>query len=276
MSMSLGVTRLFASALSVLVCAFALAVPLAQAKTVDTKFKDVRVTFTKVNAGDPNATSAYVKFEGGLTKFNAEVRADDFTVTPLGAGGEFQLTAKAGKSIPDGGTLTLRVRTTAGTLKGVRIGDVIFQDGNMKPLANGMATGGALVGDPVYTLHNDLESSADLMVTNLHFYFSHALVDWETLDPATPITGSFFSAEDALLTGMGSFKDYTVPNIDDGKAFLVQGEVMSNGIVVARFVDGFEVSVVPEPATALLLAGGLLAVAARQRRRNGGRHALAA
>ena len=81
------------------------------------------------------------------TKFNAVVKADGFTVTPLGAGGEFQLT---GGNIGNGGTLTLRGKTLAGTLNGVRVGDVIFQDAG-KALASGTATGGTLFVDPTYT-----------------------------------------------------------------------------------------------------------------------------
>ena len=40
-----------------LVCALAIALPVAVAKPVTTTFKTATVTFTKVNAADPNATA---------------------------------------------------------------------------------------------------------------------------------------------------------------------------------------------------------------------------
>jgi hypothetical protein len=245
----------FARALTVL--ALVALAPEVDAKPVTTTFKDVKVTFNKVNAADPNATSVYVKFEGGLNKFNAVVKADGFTVTPVGAGGVYQLTANAAVSIADGGTLTLRVKTNAGTLNGVRVGDVIFQDGAQKALANGFATGGALVGDPVYFAYNDLEYSSDLSIQNLRFYFNHVPVDPDAIDPAVALPGSFTSAANATLPGTGSVQDYPVPPIGVGFEFYAQGDVMVGGVRGAQFVDGFAVEEIPEPSTALLTALGL-------------------
>ena len=265
----------FARALIALVCAAA--GPLAGAKPVTATFKDVKITFNKAKAADPNSTSVYVKFEGGLNQFNAQVRADGFTVTPVGADGKYQLTAKEGVSIADGGVLTLRVKTNAPPLNGVRVGDVIFQDAAQKVLANGMATGGALVGDPFYFALNDLEYPTDLKVVNLHFYFDHTPIDPDLIDPAVALTGSFISAADATLNGLGSFREYPVPQIADGLEFYVQGDVMVGGVRMAQFVDGFAVGAIPEPSSALLMALGPLGwLAVRRQRRSSGLRAASA
>ena len=251
--------------------AFAAMGSLAGAKPVTATFKDVKVTFNKAKAADPNSTSVYVKFEGGLNQFNAQVRADGFTITPVGADGAYQLTAKQGVSIADGGVLTLRVKTNAPPLNGVRVGDVIFQDAAQKVLANGMATGGALVGDPIYFAYNDLEYPTDLKVVNLHFYFDHTPIDPDLIDPAVALTGSFISAADATLNGLGSFREYPVPQIADGLEFYVQGDVMVGGVRMAQFVDGFAVGSIPEPSSALLMALGPLGwLALRRQRRSSG------
>ena len=258
------------------VCALlviALAAPLASAKPVTTAFKTATIVFNKPNAAvDPNATNVYVTFAGDFNPNLAVVTAPGFVVTSLGAGGIYQL---SGGNLADKATLTLKVRSTGPTLKGVRVGDVIFQDAKGKPITNGQATGGTLVGDPNYTLHNDLVPSPDLAVGNLHFYYDHAPVDPDTLDPSSPLSGAYVLAGDAFLAGSGSFKDYTVPSIADGTQFLVQGDVLYQGAVVSQFIDGFSVAAIAEPNSALLTSAGmlaLLALVAAQRRGQGSPH----
>src|SRR5262249_37042400 len=70
------------------------------------------------------------------------------------------------------------------------------------------------------------------------------------------------------LFGFDSTADYTVPSIDDGKAFLVQGRLVDEtGFVIGAFIDEY----VPTPAApSLALVGvGFAALIVSQRRRGG-------
>jgi len=234
----------------------------ADAKPVTQQFQDLKITFKAAMAGD-TADQIHLVLVGAdgkpLSKFKVDVSAAGFTVK--GSSDDFTLTKKEG-AIADGGTVTLRIRSVVKYDGKISLQSASFIDqASGKVVGTGAATGGALAGDPIYTISNDVLPSADLAVRNLLFYENHASVDFDNLDPAIPLDATGIPQAGAELDGTGTFEDYTVPAIADDLFFIAQGQIFNEGDTspIGWFVDGYS-TIVPEPPMLAVLGVGLVGI----------------
>ena len=230
----------------------------ADAKPVTQQFQALKITFKAAMAGATADKIDLVLVDASgkpLSKSKVAVSASGFTTT--GFSDHFELT---GGTIADGATVTLRIKSVANYNGKISLQSASFIDqASGKVLGQGTATGGALAGDPIYTISDDVVGSPDLAVENLLFYENHAPVDFDTLDPAVLIGGTAISEGDAVLDGAGTSEDYSVPPIVDDTFFIAQGQIFDEGDTapIGWFVDGYT-TVVSEPSTLALLGVSML------------------
>jgi hypothetical protein len=259
---------LIAAAQALFYCALATA---PHAKPITMEYQDLKITYTAQNQGTKaNSIDLVLVGTGGkLNKFKATVAADGFAVTSDTS--SYTLTPK--NPIADGATVTIRIKSFGAYNGKIGLQSAVFSN-NGTPVGTGAATGGALMGDPTYTISDDVIGSPELMVEDLTFYESHAPVDFATLDPSVQIDMTGIAEPDLVLDGVGTSDPFTVPPIAANDYFIAQGEVVDEdtGQPVAWFVDGYTTSPVPEPPIAALLILpllGLVWVDRRNRRVSG-------
>ena len=252
---------------AVLLFGFGLAGP-AGAKPVTQQYQDLKIVYT-ASVANTMAKSIHLVLQDAsgkaLNKFKVSVTAAGFTVT--GDSNSFTLTG----NVNDGATVTLRIKSVAAYNGTISLQSASFMNGG-NTVGTGAVTGGALAGDPIYSITNTVTPSLDLTVTNLLFYESHSAVDFGTLDPAVPIDSSGVLQPDLTLDGSGTFQDYSLPTGADTPFFISQGTVYEEGddSPVAWFVDGY--TTVPEPsgvAVLVPLLGGLWVIRRVGRGRRG-------
>ena len=228
----------------------------AGAKPIKMQFQDVKIDYKADKAGTM-ATSIDLVVQNAdsgkaLSKFQIQVSAPGFTVGY--SDGSWKLTG----NVADGATVTIKIASVGAYKGNISVQSAIFLNGAV-PVAQGTVSGGALKGDPIYTIDNDLATSPDLTIEDLTFYENHAPVDLATLDPSIPLGLGGIPEGDVALDGVGASDDFTLPPTADYPGyFLAQGEVFQQGgtTQVAWFVDGYVA--IPEPPTALLVLPPLL------------------
>jgi hypothetical protein len=229
----------------------------AGAKPIKMQFQDVKIDYKADKAGTM-ATSIDLVVQNAdsgkaLSKFQIQVSAPGFTVGY--SDGSWKLTG----NVADGATVTIKIASVGAYKGNISVQSAIFLNGAV-PVAQGTVSGGALKGDPIYTIDNDLATSPDLTIEDLTFYENHAPVDLATLDPSIPLGLGGIPEGDVALDGVGASDDFTLPPTADYPGyFLAQGEVFQQGgttTPVAWFVDGYVA--IPEPPTALLVLPPLL------------------
>jgi len=259
-----------------LVAAMLLLVPAtsALAKPATMKFKEVTIMYGKDNAGQADAKRVEVPLSN-VNRNLINATAAGFTVEKAGtaAGGDFRLvvTKKGQGTVSDGEKITVKI-TGLDSAK-VTVGTPVWFGPDVTTLIGTtektQVTSSDVKGDPIYSVLNEMSPSVDIVLSELRFYFNHGEVDPDAVDPLTWIPGASAIVTGPIdLFGFDSTADYTVPSIDDGKAFLVQGRLVDEtGFVIGAFVDEY----VPTPAgPSLALVGvGFAALMVSQRRRGG-------
>jgi hypothetical protein len=229
----------------------------AAAKPIKQQYQDLRITYTAAIAGATADNIDLVLVDANnkpLSKAKIAVTADGFAVA---SDTEHWLLTSMRGAIADGATVTIRIKSVNAYNGKISMQSAIFRSGTTVR-GQGAATGGALAGDPIYTIYNDLVPSFDLTVGNLLFYENHAAVDFATLDPAVVIDSSGLPQSGAILNGPGTLADYTVPSIADGLFFITQGQIFRGGetVPIGWFVNGFTTAI-PEPASLAALLAAL-------------------
>lgn len=137
----------------------------AGAKPVTQQYQDLKIVYTASVAGTM-AKSIHLVLQGAggkaLSKFEVSVTAKGFTVT--GDSDSFTLTG----NVADGATVTPRIKSVAAYKGEISLQSASFMNG-AATVGTGAVTGGALAGDPIYTITNTVTPSLDLTVTNLLF-----------------------------------------------------------------------------------------------------------
>jgi hypothetical protein len=205
---------LIAAAQALFYCVLAAA---AHAKPVTMEYQDLKITYTATNAGTKSDSIdlVLVGTGGKLSKFKANVAADGFTVTSDTT--SYTLTPK--NPIADGATVTIRIKSVGAYDGKIGMQSAVFSNKGT-PVGTGAATGGALMGDPTYTISDDVIGSPDLMVEDLTFYENHAPVDFATLGPSVPIDMTGIAEPDLVLDGVGTSDPFTVPPIAANDYFI--------------------------------------------------------
>lgn len=237
----------------------------ASAAALTAQAKIGTVTFNKAAANNPDAKGLEIVLEK-LTRFDVGINGGTGVgVTSMGdVNGNLVVRFSFPNALPDKSSSRFSIRATdVGLAKKVKfkVQSGFWLDSNDNPIVQTQVTGAALVGDPIYTIFNDLIPSVDINVKDFTLFENHEPIDLDAVDPSIPIDSTGNILTDFTLTGLGSLKDFTVAPINKNKYLYVQGQLYnpSNQEILGSFIDAYSTTPIPEPSSILgiFAVGGL-------------------